>query len=39
VKRLVGQALPEFIEARQVGAGIHAASESVVVAVALAEAA
>ena len=30
--------LPEFIEARQVGAGVHAASESVVVAVALAEA-
>lgn len=31
-KRLVGQALPQFIEARQVGAGVHAASDSVAVA-------
>ena len=34
-KRLVGQALPQFIETRQVGAGVHAASDSGVVAVAL----
>ena len=30
-KRLVGQALPQFIYPSKVGAGIHAASESVVV--------
>ncbi len=32
-KRLVGQALTQFIEARKVGVCVHAASDSVVVAV------